>query len=160
MPTFQFSYEKYNTEIDLQESYRHLLSHARNAINQAYAPYSLFHVGCAVLLHNGHIATGSNIENAAYPVGICAERNVLSHVMSNYKNEKIIAIAVSYSYQQENSTTPAFPCGMCRQFIAECEDVNKAPIDIILAGLSGNIICVHSAKDLLPFSFGKNNLTK
>lgn len=160
MPTFQFSYDQYNNEIDLHESYRHLLLQARNATNQAYAPYSLFHVGCAVLLSNGHIATGSNIENAAYPVGICAERNVLAHVMSNYKNEKIKAIAISYSYQHENSTSPAFPCGMCRQFIAECEDINDAPFDIILAGLSGDIICVHSAKDLLPFSFGKNDLKK
>lgn len=160
MPTFHFSYEQYSNEMDLQESYRYLLTHARNALQQAYAPYSQFYVGCAVLLINGHIATGSNIENAAYPVGICAERNVLAHVMSNYKNEKIKAIAISYSYRHENSTTPAFPCGMCRQFIAECEEINESPFDIILAGLSGDIICVHSAKDLLPFSFGKNNLTK
>lgn len=158
MPIYQFPYTEYNSEQELQEIYRTLLSEARNITQNAYAPYSNFNVGCAVLLNNHKIIHGVNIENASYPVGICAERSALSAALSSYPEEKILAMAISYFAESGKNETPAFPCGMCRQFICEVENRNEKNITLILAAQTGKVIMVDNAKSLLPFSFSKNDL--
>jgi cytidine deaminase len=153
MPTYQFTYQEFAQENELDPSHAEILSIAKKATGHAYAPYSKFCVGAAVLLGDGKIVTGVNIENASYPVGICAERSALASAISEYPNETIVAIAISYVSPGGANDSPAFPCGMCRQFISECEDRNKKDIVLILAGKTGNIIVVNSSKHLLPFSF-------
>ena len=111
-----------------------------------------------MLLENGEVILGVNIENASYPVGICAERSALSSAISQFPDEKIIAIAISVLAPKGNNDKPAFPCGMCRQFISECEDRNEEAISLILGGQTGEVLVVHSAKNLLPFSFSGKDL--
>ena len=95
---------------------------------------------------------GVNIENASYPVGICAERSALSSAISSFPHEKIIGIAISYISLRENDK-PIFPCGMCRQFMLECENRNGFPIKIILSAQEEEVIIINQARDLLPFDF-------
>ncbi|MBL7767161.1 MAG: cytidine deaminase [Chitinophagaceae bacterium] len=158
MPTYQFTYHEHVNDKALSGDHFHLLTAARNATESAYAPYSGFRVGAAVMMNNGEVITGFNIENASYPVGICAERAALASAISQFPEEGIRALAISYMPPSGESSKPAFPCGMCRQFISECEDRNQAKIPIILGGQQGKIIVIETAKDLLPFSFGGKDL--
>jgi cytidine deaminase len=158
MATFQFEYEEFSNETQLSVAYQTLIAAARKTTENAYAPYSNFKVGASILLQNGKIITGINIENASYPVGICAERSALASAISQFPNEKIMAIAISYFSPNGENTKPAFPCGMCRQFISECEDRNQSKIELIMTAQSGNIIKIKTAKNLLPFSFGGEDL--
>lgn len=92
-----------------------LLKHARAAMKRAYAPYSNFHVGAALLLHDGKIFTGCNVENASYGLTICAERNaIFAAVAASTRKPKIAAVAVV-----NHKNVPCSPCGACRQVIAE-----------------------------------------
>jgi cytidine deaminase len=158
MAVFTFEYQKLISDKELTPSFHHILTEARIATENAYAPYSNFRVGSAVLLENGEVVIGVNIENASYPVGICAERSALSSAISQYPDEKIVAIAISILAPSGENNTPAFPCGMCRQFISECEDRNDEKITLILAGQTGEVWLINSSKDLLPFSFGGSDL--
>ncbi len=158
MPSHQFTYTELASDKELDSRYFHLLSEAKKITNNAYAPYSNFKVGCAVLLQNGVIVHGVNVENASYPVGICAERSALSAAVSTYPSEKIVAIAISYLSPNGDNNTPAFPCGMCRQFILECEFKNLQPIPLILGAEKGKVYIIDTAQHLLPFGFGPNDL--
>ncbi|TXH53211.1 MAG: cytidine deaminase [Bacteroidia bacterium] len=158
MATFQFEYHKYSTHHELILPHQQLISAARRVALQAYAPYSHFKVGAAVLLANNKIIEGVNIENASYPVGICAERAALSSAISQFPHETIHALAISIIAPSGANNSPAFPCGMCRQFISECEDRNAAAIPIILSGQSGEVWLIQTSKHLLPFSFSGKDL--
>lgn len=158
MPVYQFTYQEFDQDNQLSPEFATLLQHAREATRNAYAPYSHFNVGAAVLLSNGEIVHGVNIENASYPVGVCAERSALASAISLHPELHIKAIAISYQSESGDNSTPAFPCGMCRQFISECEDRNKEAIPLILAAQHGKIIQLNSVKDILPFSFGGGDL--
>ncbi len=120
MPELSYSYELYEHHQQLSPTIQQLIKAADLASTKAYAPYSGFAVGCAVLLENEKVITGANVENAAYPAGICAERVALAHAMTNYPNIKILILAISYSSPNTKQTEPIYPCGMCRQFIFEC----------------------------------------
>jgi cytidine deaminase len=156
----KISFQSFEKIEDVESKLAHLLHVARNAVHEAYSPYSNFCVGCAVQLDNGQIITGFNIENASYSVCICAERTALSSAITQYPDAKILSIAISTYQQFQDNDAPAFPCGVCRQFISECEDRNKNKFPIIVSGQSGQIHIFESIKDLLPFSFGKNDLIK
>lgn len=158
MPKHEFSYQEYDQPDLLAIADQQLLDTARKATQNAYAPYSQFRVACAVRLQNGQVLSGVNIENASYPVGICAERSALAATLSQYPHERIESIAISYDTPRGNNQQPAFPCGMCRQFIAECEEKNGQAISLILAAQKGKVIVINSARDLLPFSFGRKDL--
>ena len=158
MPIHQFAYTEYKSDKELDSVYFHLLNVAKSVTENAYAPYSFFKVGCAILLKNEEIITGVNIENASYPVGICAERSALASTISQYPDEKLIAIAISYLSPNGENNIPAFPCGMCRQFISEYEEKNEADIKLILSAQQGKVILIDTAKHLLPFGFGSKNL--
>ncbi len=160
MPSFSFHYDVFQDIHELPSEIGVLLTQARNACKNSYAPYSHFHVGCAIRLSNGSVIPGVNVENASYPVGICAERSALAAVVSMYPDEVIDAMAISYFSEQHPSDQPAFPCGMCRQFIAECADRNKKPFQLILAGMTGKIVRIDNPKNLLPFSFGSDDLIR
>lgn len=153
-----FWFEVYGSADELNEADRSLIIKARAVTANAYAPYSNFNVGAAALLANGEVVTGSNQENASYPVGICAERVLLAAVASLYPHAAVQTMAVSYHYSKGNNSGPISPCGMCRQSLAEYEEHTGQPIRLILSGMNGEVYIIKSAGDLLPLSFGKKNL--
>lgn len=119
----------------------------------AYAPYSKFEVSSGILLDDKTSFFGTNVENAAYPVGVCAERNVLANVTSNHPDKKIISITIYAHNTQKALNEFVSPCGMCRQAILEAEVHQKSPINIILIGPENRFIIFEKALDLLPMAF-------
>ncbi len=155
---FEFSFEVYDSIDELDAGDQQLLTEARNVTGKAYAPYSHFHVGAAAKLENGKIVTGTNQENASYPVGICAERVLLSTVASLYPDVSVETMAVSYQSNKIKSDHPISPCGMCRQALLEFEGRTSKLIRLILAGLKGKIYVIRSASQLLPLAFSSEEL--
>jgi cytidine deaminase len=151
-------YVVYESSEELIPEDRSLLEEARNITSKAYAPYSKFHVGAAALFENGKIISGTNQENASYPVGICAERTLLSVAAMDQSGIPIKTIAISYNNTNGQSNNPISPCGMCRQSLSEYEMRNKQPIRLILSGQTGRVYIIHHASDLLPLSFGSDDL--
>lgn len=154
----RFAYDVYNTVDELDEQDAWLVKEARKVTALAYAPYSNFKVAAVAKLINGEIVTGTNQENAAYPVGICAERVLLGSAASLYPDVAIDTMAISYHNINGVSNHPISPCGMCRQSLAEYEERVKQPIRLILSGLDGKVIVVEKANSLLPLSFGSIDL--
>lgn len=155
---FEFEYEEYNDSSELNEKDAWLLNEARQITEQAYAPYSNFHVGAVAILENGEIVAGTNQENASYPVGICAERVLLGSAATIHPDIPIKSMAVSYKSKETNSDHPISPCGMCRQALLEYETRTKKPFRLILGGQEGKIFIVKSARHLLPFAFTSDEL--
>ena len=155
---FEFSFEVYNSIDELNADDRQLLIEARHVTEKAYAPYSNFYVGAAAKLSNNNIVTGTNQENASYPVGICAERVLLSAISSLHPGIAIETMAVSYQSKKIKSDHPISPCGMCRQALLEYETRTDKPIRLILAGQEGKIYIVTTVKFLLPFAFTPDEL--
>ncbi len=110
----EFAYEVYKDIGELNEKDAWLLNEARVVTEQAYAPYSNFHVGAVAMLANGEVVAGTNQENASYPVGICAERVLLGTVATLYPQVEVRSIAISYNSDAVKSNHPISPCGMCR----------------------------------------------
>lgn len=142
---------------ELPENDQRLLNEARRITALAYAPYSHFHVGAAVLLDNGMIITGNNQENSAYPSGLCAERVTLFYANANYPDSGVKAIAVSAAKMNVLVNESVKPCGACRQALAEAEVRFGTPIRIILDG-QDSILVLNSVESLLPLSFSKRAL--
>ena len=135
-----------------------LMAEAIAVRKNAYAPYSKFRVGTALLLDNGKIVMGSNQENAAYPSGLCAERVAVFQAGAIYPDAKILKMAITAASDTNQTTAPIPPCGSCRQSIAEYEIKQEAPIEIYFMGEIGAIYKSDSLKNLLPFMFDKNFL--
>lgn len=148
---------EFNNADELPEQDWELIFCAREAGLNAYAPYSGFRVGAAVLLENGEIISSNNQENAAYPSGLCAERIALFYAASNFPSVAIKALAVSTINNEIKNSDIAKPCGACRQVIAEYEDLSGLPIRIILDGGNKIIVC-EGIDTLLPLRFKKNEL--
>lgn len=142
---------------ELPENDQLLLNEARRITALAYAPYSGFHVGAAVLLDNGLIVTGNNQENSAYPSGLCAERVALFYANANFPDTGVKAIAVSAAKSGILVNESVKPCGACRQALAETEVRFETPIRIILDG-QDSILVLHGVESLLPLSFSKKAL--
>jgi cytidine deaminase len=155
---FEFPYEVYNDSSELNEGDALLLTEARTVTEQAYAPYSNFHVGAAAILENGEIVKGTNQENASYPVGICAERVLLGSAATLYPEVPISTIAISYNSEEIKSNHPISPCGMCRQALLEYETRTSKPIRLILSGQEGKVFIIKTSRFLLPFAFTKDEL--
>lgn len=152
---FNFGYIRYNSIDELDSVRQKLIKKAIAAGKKAYAPYSNFRVGASVLLENDEIISGNNQENASYPVGICAERTLLSYVHANYPDlkKKILAVTVL------DTDLEASPCGLCRQTILEYETLQKRAIEILLHSRSGTILQISSGKFLLPLHFDSKSLS-
>lgn len=144
--------EKTVAELDKDEAL--LVQIAIEAARRAYAPYSKFHVGAAVLLENGAVVTGSNQENAAYPSGLCAERVALFHAGHQYPDIPVVALAIA-AMTKEGRADHISPCGACRQVMLETEQRGGVPVRILLCGKE-TVTIIPSAKDLLPLSFQLN----
>jgi len=129
-----------------------LVGLAREAAGKAYAPYSEYRVGAAVLLENGEIFTGNNQENAAYPSGLCAERVAIFYAGAQYPGVPVISIAIAAFTAGEFQAEPVPPCGACRQVLFEKETEGGLPMEVILYGRN-RIQVLKSAADLLPVPF-------
>lgn len=137
-----------------------LLLEARRAANGAYAPYSRFFVGAALLLESGAMLSGSNKENASFPAGICAERNALNYASDHYPKDPIQAMAISAHTDMFDITEVLSPCGICRQVMTETEQVQKQGFEVILDGPDDKVWIFKRAADLLPFHFYLKELKK
>ena len=135
-----------------------LMEKAIEAREKAYAPYSKFHVGAALLLDNNEIITGNNQENASYPSGLCAERTAIYYASSQYPKAKVIRLAITAGSKNSQTTSPIPPCGACRQAIAEYEIKQSTPIEIYFMGETGKIVKFNSLANLLPLVFDKSAL--
>ena len=143
---------------ELSQEEQDLMAQAIEARSKAYAPYSNFTVGAALLLDNGMVVQGSNQENAAYPSGLCAERVAIYYAGATYPNAKIVKMFITASPQNRDLEEPIPPCGSCRQAIAEYEFKQDVPITIFFMGAKGHIYKSDSLKNLLPLVFDKNHL--
>ncbi|CAM1366657.1 Cytidine deaminase [Tenacibaculum sediminilitoris] len=144
------------SQLSTQDAF--LVEKAVEARQKAYAPYSKFSVGAALLLENGEIILGNNQENAAYPSGMCAERVAIWKASSEYPNMKVKKIAINAASENTTVNKPVGPCGACRQTLSEYEINQKQPIEIIFMGEIGKIVKTESLLSLLPFSFDSSYL--
>lgn len=149
------SVDVYKNRAQLPAEEQQLLAEAEKAMAQAYAPYSNFKVGAAILLDNGKIISGNNQENAAYPSGLCAERVALFYAGAHYPATSVKTIAITCS---SDADKPVSPCGSCRQVMAEYEQLHKRKIRIIMANQNQKIYAAHGIETLLPFMFGSKDL--
>jgi cytidine deaminase len=157
---FTFSYEEYEDISELGQIEAALLRTARKLTVNAYAPYSQFLVGAVARLQNGEIITGTNQENASFPVGLCAERTLMAAAATLYPDVPIEVMAISYQSINGNSNHPISPCGMCRQAMQEFEERTGTPMKLILGGQEGKIIVLESSTMLLPLAFSAKELKK
>jgi cytidine deaminase len=148
----------FETVLELPNDIQNLMTQAITVRKNAYAPYSKFKVGAALLLDNGQLVLGSNQENAAYPSGLCAERVAIFQAGAIYPDAKILKMAITAASDTNQTTAPIPPCGSCRQSIAEYEIKQDFPIEIYFMGEIGVIYKSDSLKNLLPFMFDKKFL--
>ena len=144
---------------ELNETDRRLVEMAKESTRRAYAPFSNYQVGAAILLDNGKIVEGSNQENAAYPSGLCAERTAAFYASSSNPGVPFKKIAISawmnpgegQSWEEGFQKNPVSPCGGCRQALLEYEHL-YGDIEVLLYG-SEKIYILPSIKSLLPLAF-------
>lgn len=141
-------------ESELSDQQKQLILSAQEATEIAYAKYSNYKVGAALLLDDGTIIKGNNQENAVYPLGLCAERVAIFNATSNYPDRRPVALAISIASDKK----PGFPCGSCRQSMREVETRYNSDLEILIESSEGKVLKVKSVKDILPFSFDANSL--
>lgn len=145
--------QQFDSIEELNAVSKNLLLSAKEAAKNAYAPYSKFNVGCALLLENGEIILGNNQENIAYPSGLCAERTAVFYAGANFPTIPIKMLAVTAFAKSYEVNQPVMPCGACLQSISEIELRFSKPIQIILQGNIGPIYVAEGTKTFLPFQF-------
>ena len=146
-------YQVYDSLAELPKKDAELMRLAHEATKNSYAPYSNFYVGAAVRLANGEIVTGNNIENAAYPSGLCAERVAMFGAMAKFPGVAFEALAVTAHSQTKVIAEPVAPCGACRQVMVEVEQLSKRPLRVMCQGQEGPIMVFEGVESLMPFIF-------
>lgn len=146
-------YTVYDALDELEPQDAELLRRAHEATRNSYAPYSRFHVGAAARMANGDIVTGNNVENAAYPSGLCAERVTLFAAMAKYPSVAVEALALVAHSETKTIAEPVAPCGACRQVMVEVEQVSKRPLRVLCQGETGPIMVFDGVESLMPFIF-------
>ena len=131
-----------------------LLSIARSAATKAYAPYSNFHVGCAIESVDGEVVTGANMENACYRLGVCAEQSALTTAQNTFGLNKVARIAVAGG----SGDVVCTPCGGCRQAILEAAQLSGRDVEILCSSGGGSAVERHTIEELIPHGFGPANL--
>ena len=142
---------------NLDDESKELVRKAESSLNLAYAPYSKFRVGAAVLLDSGAVVLGANQENAAYPDGMCAERVALFAMTSQYAGQRIKKMAVVARQEGTAGLIPVTCCGSCRQVMFEFEQRQLVPFEVIMQVEDNHWVKTRSAESLLPFSFSIRN---
>ena len=131
-----------------------VVNKAFEAMEKAYAPYSKFKVGAALLLEDGQIIQGNNQENIAYPSGLCAERIALFHANAQFPEIAVELICIVAKGDLMPISQLISPCGACRQVMLESENRQNKSIRIILVNQDNRTMCIDSVQNLLPFGFG------
>ena len=144
----EINFNYYASIEDMPTEDKALVEEAQQALKQAHAPYSNFHVGAAARLRSGKVLHAANFESEVYPAGLCAERSLLFYVEANYGDDPVEALAIA----SVPSERECYPCGQCRQVIVDVERRQKTPIRVIMTG-AGSATVVDSAEKLLPFTF-------
>ena len=150
---FVCPYEVYDSMEELPQQDAELMRRAHAAARNAYAPYSKFQVGAAARLAKGAVVSGNNIENAAYPSGLCAERVAMFAAMAQYPGVAIEALAITGHSDVKPIDEPVAPCGACRQVMVEVEQVSKRPLRVMCQGETGSIMVFDGVETLMPFIF-------
>lgn len=153
--THAFVYEDINELSDVDKK---LMQAAIKVVNNAYAPYSGFSVGAALLMEDDSIITGNNQENAVYPSGMCAERVAIWKAGSSFPGKKVKKIAITAISSHKKVDRPVGPCGACRQALLEYEINQSEDIEIMFMGEVGKVVKTNSIASLLPFSFDNSFL--
>ncbi|MBG15598.1 MAG: cytidine deaminase [Crocinitomicaceae bacterium] len=156
----KIQYETFSSIEELDKASADLLSAAQQCMNKAYAVYSGFHVGAALLLDNGEIVTGNNQENIAFPSSMCAERVALYYCKANAPDSKVLKIAIAARATDVLLDDPITPCGACRQVMSEYERIQGQDIQVILKAEAGDILVFDSVTNLLPLAFQSQTLIK
>jgi len=150
--------EVYESIDEIPQDVQDLMQEAAKVRENAYAPYSSFKVGAAILLENEKIVVGSNQENASYPSGLCAERTAIYATGAQYPNSRILKIAITAKSLRHKVISPVPPCGACRQALVEYEVKQEEPIELYFMGETGKVVKAESIKDLLPLVFDNSCL--
>ncbi len=154
----QISYYEVEDVSALDKQEQELVTLSRQMCDQAYAPYSAFYVGAAVLLENGEVIKGSNQENGAYPSGLCAERVAAFAASALFPGMPMKVMAVSARSNRMKIDKPVSPCGACRQVLLEYELAQETPMKVLLTTEAGSILVIEKVRDLLPLAFSGNGL--
>lgn len=136
---------------------RILTEMAKAIMEKAHAPYSDFLVGAALLLDNGEMYAANNQENVSFPVGVCAERAVLSYAVGNRPQSRPVKIIIAAKKRLSERYATVTPCGLCRQTINEYEIKFNSPIQIMMLHPDGDLLVASSVETLLPFRFNDLN---
>lgn len=139
-----------------------LVAAATAAAREAYAPYSGFHVGAALLFADGAIVPSANVENASYGLSLCAEANAVARAMAEGRRGGLVAVAIIGGRTDPQGHVapgpePVMPCGRCRQMLHELAALGGTDPEVIAVAESGLTTTLLSA--LLPHAFGPSNLT-
>lgn len=151
---YSFKFQLYPNWESLQTVDKSVVNKAFEAMEKAYAPYSKFKVGAALLLEDGQIIQGNNQENIAYPSGLCAERVALFHTGAQFPGITVDLICIVAKGDLMPISQLLSPCGACRQVMLESENRQNKPIRIILVNQDNRTMCIDSVQNLLPFGFG------
>ena len=145
--------EVYDDIEETPEDVQDLMKQAIGVRENAYAPYSKFKVGAAILLEENRVVVGSNQENASYPSGLCAERTAVYAAGAQFPDSRILKIAITAKSLRNKVVTPVPPCGACRQALMEYEVKQDKPIEIYFMVEMGKVVKAESVKELLPLVF-------
>ena len=137
---------------DLTPADIELLNEAERALSLAYAPYSDFRVGAALLTASGNVVLGANQENASYPMCMCGERVAVYNAAMQFPREVIVMIAIRVSAGSV-AADPAPPCGACLQVLSEYEKRQAAPIRLLLKGEGDHVLDFPGISSVLPIQF-------
>ena len=138
-----------------------LIDAARFAASRAYAPYSGFHVGAALLLKDGSVVTGANVENASYGLTLCAETAAVAKIANEGWIDQLVAVAIIGGRPDGDAllgADPVHPCGRCRQILNEAAEQSSTDIDVFCASGDGTAVASYKLSELLPHSFGPKDL--
>ncbi|MGN6818183.1 MAG: cytidine deaminase [Sphingomonas sp.] len=140
------------------ETAARLIAAARGAAANAWAPYSSFSVGAALLMTDGSIVTGANVENASYGLSLCAETVAVAKASAEGRMRDIVAVGIVGGMTGEDGIEPILPCGRCRQVLNEAAQAGRRDLDMWCSGLTGGPVAHYTLAELLPHAFGPANL--
>jgi cytidine deaminase len=150
-------FTEYQSLDELDASEKKLIEEAIESSKQAYAPYSDFKVGAAILLGNDEVIKGNNQENAAYPSGLCAERIAVFYANAHYPDVPVNKLAITAIRKGEVVEQPITPCGSCLQVLLETQHRFNRPIEIFLYGKQ-KIFKTSNVEQFLPMNFNLKSL--
>ena len=140
------------------ETSQKLIDAARAAATNAWAPYSGFSVGAALLLTDGSVVTGANVENASYGLSLCAETVAVAKASADGRMRDVVAVGIVGGLTGKDGIEPILPCGRCRQVLNEAAQAGRRDLKVWCSGLTGGPIAEYTLAELLPHAFGPANL--